>query len=216
MSGVKTIGIHRVKNSDVYLGIDDLMNGQAADICYSDPPWGTGTLKYWGKINQKMNDTISEPICTDVEQFLDKVLSIAKKHTKGFVVIEYGIKWQDRVIFYAQKNGLHYCTKVQTLYDSRAKKLPLINLFFHTEEKKKIDVSKLNNLAGYQVVYETFKLLNASLSCKKVLDFCCGMGYTAQASIDNNLQFFENELNKKRLDKTIDRLTKNKKSKYAK
>ena len=34
----------------------------------------------------------------------------------------------------------------------------------------------------------------------------CGMGYTAQATVDRNMIFRGNELNKKRLDKTIKRL----------
>ena len=38
------------------------------------------------------------------------------------------------------------------------------------------------------------------------MDLCCGMGYTAQACIDNGLKFIGNELNEKRLGKTIGRL----------
>jgi len=36
----------------------------------------------------------------------------------------------------------------------------------------------------------------------------CGMGYTAQATVDRGISFRGNELNKKRLDKTIARLSK--------
>lgn len=216
MKPIQVIGKHRLQNGDVYLGIDRLMNGEKADFCYSDPPWGSGNLKYWKTMNEKMNETAIKPECLDVEDFLDKIFQIAKKHTKGFVVIEYGLKWQDKVMYFARKNGLHFCTKVQTLYGSGSQKLPLINMFFHTEGVQEIDVSSIHNLTGYEVVFRIFSLLNAKQNVTKVLDFCCGMGYTAQASIDNDLQFFGNELNTARLEKTVKRLVDNKKSKYAK
>ena len=40
------------------------------------------------------------------------------------------------------------------------------------------------------------------------LDPMCGMGFTAQASINRGMSFYGNELNKKRLEKTILRLKK--------
>ena len=43
---------------------------------------------------------------------------------------------------------------------------------------------------------------------KIILDPMCGMGYTAQASINRNLSLRGNELNKTRLEKTIQRLAK--------
>jgi predicted methyltransferase len=43
----------------------------------------------------------------------------------------------------------------------------------------------------------------------KILDPCCGMGYTAQIAIDNGMYFYGNELNAKRLQKTINRFNGN-------
>jgi len=45
------------------------------------------------------------------------------------------------------------------------------------------------------------------------MDLCCGMGYTAQACVDNGLSFVGNEFNMARLQKTINRLRKGEKKK---
>jgi DNA modification methylase len=63
------------------------------------------------------------------------------------------------------------------------------------------------NLKGLNLVKFVFtKMLPKDSSI--VLDPMCGMGYTAQATVDAGLSFRGNELNQKRLEKTIKRLQK--------
>ena len=67
----------------------------------------------------------------------------------------------------------------------------------------------LTDSYGYKTVNLAFERLAPSI--KKltdnpiVLDPCCGMGYSAQAALDYGFSFRGNELNRKRLDKTLAR-----------
>jgi len=178
--------------------------GVKADIFYSDPPWGSGNIKYWDTMNKKMNGITESTGNFDVDVFLGVVLDNAVKHTNGWVVIEYGKRWVDKVVDMAKQRGLKYCGQVETLY-SGTNVMEII--FFRTDSVQPIDLTGIYHLTGYKCVREIFKLLK-SKDDGIGMDLCCGMGYTAQACIDNGLTFVGNELNKKRVGKTINRLNK--------
>jgi len=203
------IGKHRVRHGDVAdeSGISELVSGATADIFYSDPPWGSGNLKYWETMNKKMNGVSSEFMTKDVGEFLDIVLGHSIRYTDGWVVIEYGKRWTDLLIQKALDHGLSFCGKVEALYGSSNHPLDIV--FFRTDGPRQIDLSPIYHLKGYKCVKEIFKLLKPS-SGGVGMDLCCGMGYTAQACIDNGLSFIGNEVNKARLNKTIARLEKDK------
>lgn len=212
MSGhIYQIGKHRVRHGDVYdqKGIRDLIGGNRVHIFYSDPPWGAGNLKYWDTMNQKQNaePPRDPPGGFDVDLFLDKVLYNARTHTRGFVVIEYGKRWIDKVIQAAQIRGLYFCGQIETLYKSSSKYLPLEILVFHTDQVAEIDLSRAIHTAGYNTVHTIFSCL-APPRGKTGADLCCGGGFTAQACIDHGMRFLGNELNWKRLQSTIKRLEK--------
>lgn len=207
---IQQIGKHKVRHGDVHAEaeIAQLMNGVTADIFYSDPPWGEGNLKYWQTMNRKMNSDAVDPINTKLDKFLDTVLGYAVKYTRGFVVIEYGLQWTDQVIAEAEKKGLIHCGTVETLYGSQ--NLPLNVIVFHTNKQVNIDLSSVYHTKGYTTVKTMFALLKQASGKQDTIgaDLCCGMGYTAQACIDNGMTFYGNELNKARLAKTIKRLQK--------
>jgi predicted methyltransferase len=200
------IGRHKVRHGDVHeqAEISKLTMGVKADIFYSDPPWGAGNIKYWDTMNKKMNGITESTGNFNVDIFLGVVLDNAMKHTDGWVVIEYGKRWVDKVKAMAKERGLVYCGQVETLY-SGTNVMEII--FFRTDSAQPIDLTGIYHLTGYKCVKEIFKLLKPT-DGGIGMDLCCGMGYTAQACIDNGLQFVGNELNKKRLDKTIVRLNK--------
>lgn len=204
------IGPHRVRHGNIYeqAGIEALVGNDKADIFYSDPPWGSGNLKFWDTMNKKMNDDAQAyDFGFDVDRFLDTVISCSVKYTKGFVVIEYGKRWSQRLMELAQKKGLYFCGCVEALYKGGGKNLPLDIVVFHTEEAKQVDLSRAHHTIGYNAVKTMFNILSpcdGSIG----MDLCCGMGFTAQACIDNNMRFIGNELNEKRLQKTIERLRK--------
>lgn len=71
------IGKHVVTHSDLMeLDINTLLEGEKVDMMYSDPPWGTGNLKYWQTMNKKMNDVERNDV--DLHDFLNRIMSIAR------------------------------------------------------------------------------------------------------------------------------------------
>lgn len=198
------IGEHTVRHGDIHneIEINELTQNIKANIFYSDPPWGSGNLKYWDTMNKKQNNINTSTNNFNVDVFLGTVLDNAVKHTDGWVVIEYGKRWIDKVITMATERGLIYCGQVETLYSGTHK---MEIMFFRTDQKQSIDLTGIYHLKGYKCVKEIFKLLKPQQNGIG-MDLCCGMGYTAQACIDNGLKFIGNELNEKRLGKTIGRL----------
>lgn len=202
------VGGHKVRHGNIYEqdGIAKLVGYDKADLFYSDPPWGSGNLRYWDTINKKMNADAKEfEFGFDVDKFLDVVLSASIKYTNGFVVIEYGQRWTQKLIEMATAKGLHYCAQVETLYGGG--KRPLDIVAFHTEASQQIDLRKAHHTMGYNCVKTIFSILRPP-SNGIVMDLCCGMGYTAQACLDFGMRFIGNELNEKRLQKTIERIQK--------
>lgn len=70
---------------------------------------------------------------------------------------------------------------------------------------------RVANTSGYNTLKAAIPPLVSAIGAKTILDPFCGMGYTAQAAVDFDLQFFGNELNPDRLAKTEARLLKGKK-----
>ena len=198
------IGKHRVRNGDIYDNLDELYNGEKVDIYYSDPPWGN--LEYWQTLNQKMNGV--ERKATNVHTFVNRVFDVAIKYTKedSPIFIEYGIKWNNNLIAIAESKGLHLEACIEMLYAS-PKRPMLLNIFskqgnLHLSEEYKQSVYHTYGYNSLKTALKPFE------GCKTISDACCGLGYTARYAIDHNMRFFGNELNLKRLEKTMEKLRK--------
>lgn len=207
---VLQIGKHKVRHGNVYEtnAIEQFLGGIRADIFYSDPPWGGGNLKYWNTMNKKMNGAEAKEYDYgfDVDKFLKVILSSAKRFTNGWVAIEYGQRWTKKAITMGQQVGLHFCNQVEATYSGGR---PVDIIVFRTDKVLPINLDSVYHLSGYKCVKEMFRLLKSSTDCVG-MDLCCGMGYTAQACVDNGMTFIGNELNITRLIKTINRLEKDK------
>jgi hypothetical protein len=203
---IKSIGKHKVQHANVMNGIDKLMEGQLAQIVYSDPPWGQGNLSYWQTMNNKMTGAEKEHV--DYNNFLNQIFSIAYKYSKDIVFIEYGIQWEKDIIELGTKHGLKHIGLAHPIYRSGSRMLPL---HLHIFAKSNVQLPN-----GYlDSIKDTYGLETLKRAIKPfvkegeiILDPCCGMGYCAQMAIDNNMVFRGNELNEKRLSKTINRLEK--------
>lgn len=205
---ITDIGRHRVQCADVMGGIDELMQGRQADFVYSDPPWGQGNLRYWQTINKR--HTGREPNQINYAEFLPHYFDIVSKYVKDICVIEYGISWREDVIKVASEAGFKHMGVFTSMYQA-SKLLPLDVHVFSKSGALKIPPefkSKCLELKGLALVRYIFSELLPS-NAEMVLDPMCGMGYTAQSTIDQGLAFYGNELNEKRLAKTIKRLEKN-------
>lgn len=204
---IKQIGKHRVMHSDVMkCKFEDLMQGNMVDVMYSDPPWGQGTLTYWQTLNKKM--TGAEPNTIDYNAFINRIFSIAGEYVKKHLFIEYGQKWSKDIEMMGKQYGFKYFGKVELLYRSGSKMLPLDLHFFSKEHIEITDeyLKEVYHTYGYNTLKKA--LLPFVTKEDKILDPCCGMGYTAQIAVDTGATFFGNELNIKRLEKTIVRLEK--------
>ena len=208
MSEVIQIGKHRVRHGNVMDGLGELMGSETADFIYSDPPWGQGNLTYWQTMNKKM--TGAEPVSINYEEFLLFLFLQIKKYAKDKVVIEYGCKWNDDVKRRAEEVGLVHHGSTVCYYRAGSKMLPCDIHFISTgspivlADDFKDQCTKLQDLKLVKSIFDYLEIPDQGIC----LDPMCGMGFTAQAAKDRGLAFRGNELNRKRLQKTIDRLEK--------
>jgi len=193
-------------------GIDALMDGDAADIFYSDPPWGQGNLKYWSTINKKMTGQVMEQ--PPLDDFLNAIFDLAAHYTQDYLCIEYGCRWLDAIQKHATDRGFTPLVVVDIQYRSGAKMLPL---HLHVFSKGGMPlppgyVASVAGTHGYDCIAKAVKPLAEMVKKKSsdpiIMDPCCGMGYTARCALEFGLDFRGNELNEKRLAKTIARFGK--------
>lgn len=205
MSEIMQIGKHRVRHGDVYDDLGELMQGKKVDIFYSDPPWGEGNLKYWQTMNNKMTGAPKKEV--DLNKFLNRIMEVAVQHTADDAVIffEYGCRWHDKFCSVAESYGLRHICSTEMVYGSANN--PVMSIVFDKNGSHEAP-------EGYQSgVYHTkgYKSLLASIEpflgvSESIMDPCCGLGYTAKFAVEHGLVFYGNELNGKRLEKTIRRL----------
>ena len=187
-------------------GLDELMGHDKADLIYSDPPWGQGNLRYWKTINKRMTGDISEDVI--YEDFLSKFFSICQQYAKDKIVIEYGCQWAKDIIETAEVFDFTWQGTVKVFYGSKSDLKPCDIHFFAKHSLMEIPSQFSQECAG---LYD-LELVNHIFDFLKVpdggicLDPMCGMGFTAQASMSHNMSFRGNELNSKRLEKTIGKL----------
>ena len=205
---ITEIGPHKVQCQDVMHGIDDLMGNDKVDFLYSDPPWGQGNLRYWQTINNR--HTGMERNDVEYNTFLSKYFAIVEKYAKDVAVIEYGEKWRQDIIKTVKDYGFHHHGSCTSLYASGSKLYPVdIHLISKSGNHQLTQefIQGCYEFRGLKMVKHAFKSYLPQ-DARMVLDPMCGMGYTAQATIDHGLIFRGNELNSSRLDKTINRLRK--------
>ena len=203
---IKNIGKHRVRHGDVMENLDELIDGKV-DIMYSDPPWGQGNLRYWQTMNKKMTGAEKKDI--EYWAFIKRILEVADLYVKddGMVFIEYGLQWTDDIIDIAKERGFHLLEVIEMVYSSENRPLNLILLSKNPDiEIKKEYIDSVYHTKGFKSLQRA--ITPFAQKGMTILDPCCGMGYTAQFALDNGMRFIGNELNRKRLQKTIDRLEK--------
>jgi hypothetical protein len=198
------IGVHKVTCGDIMQGIAPLMGSDKCGMFYCDPPWGVGMIGYFNTKNRKETG-VEIPKATN-RDFIDKVFSIAKQYTTGIVCIEYGRKWQNQIIDAGERAGLKHLGIANLKYPSGKKFLPHHLHFFSTGNQTctPMHLASLEGMTGVEaMVKATAPYIKPG---EILLDPCCGLGMSAELSRKIGMHFRGNELNKKRLDKTIQRL----------
>lgn len=207
---IEAIGRHAVRRGDLMDpgAIAELMGGARAGIIYGDPPWGEGNIKFWA--TKLAKDTGEQIQPSSLEVFLATWFGAARDFCDGYLLCEYGIRWDGVVQDHAAAAGFEPHGIVELLYKGGGKTLPLhLHLFARPGLAYPAGYAEaLHHTMGYQTVRTAVEPLAALLPGCVVLDPCCGMGYTAQAAVDFGLTFRGNELNPVRLEKTKNRLRK--------
>jgi hypothetical protein len=209
---IQQFGVHRVRHGNVMdqAGIRELMGSDKAHIMYSDPPWGDGNIKFWATYNKKVTGQVVQP--TPLNEFLNRIFSIAGTYCAGHLLIEYGCRWAADIRARGLDRGFQYHGKMNLFYKGGGKTLPLD---LHMFSRPGVPMPQAVEAARDSMGYKTLTLAVPPLTRywneqgvrqPVILDPCCGMGYTAQAAVDNRMAFRGNELNAARLAKTIARL----------
>jgi len=203
---IQEIHHHKIQCGDIMDGVDELMGKELADFIYSDPPWGQGNLRYWQTMNLKMTNVPKKEIV--YPEFLEQLFAIISKYAKDRVVIEYGKRWHEDIVNISRQHGFVHNGSLEGFYKAGAKMLP--NDFHVLSKIEPVEITEeLREKARYlkeillvDLMFDEFCPDDAQV----ILDPMCGMGNTAQICVNKGYQFRGNELNQKRLDKTIARL----------
>lgn len=200
------IGAHRVRHGDLMDESFHELNIPPVDIIYSDPPWGQGNLNYWQTLNAKMNGAEKRSI--DYGAFIERVFGVAAIYTKNLFFLEYGVRWRSDIKRLGEKFNFVDNGTIKTRYKSGSKFYPL-DLHVFSKIPVELSCPYLDSVAGTRG-YSTIQAAVKPFVVKggALLDPCCGMGYSAKIAKDNGMIFYGNELNLKRLNKTIKRLEK--------
>lgn len=205
MTELIDIGPHRLKCGSITLGIADLMRGEKADVVYSDPPWGQGNVTYWQTINKR--HTGQEPEKLSYDAYLEALFTVIAGHAAGPVLLEYGQGWRDGFVNAFERYGFQRITTVELLYRSGRDKLPCDLHVFHRDPAWTLPTGwadAVRHTMGFTTLRRA--LVPLLKPGQVVLDPCCGMGFTARAALEAGAVFRGNELNRHRLQKTIDKL----------
>tara|TARA_R100001015_G_C4618000_1_gene174402 strand:- start:657 stop:1277 length:621 start_codon:yes stop_codon:yes gene_type:complete len=205
---IEQIKNHRVKHGNLMHGIEDLMQENKADFIYSDPPWGQGNLRYWQTMNLKMTGQEREDV--EYSKFLSYFFDTIFLYAKDKCVIEYGCQWNDDIVKISEEVGFKHHGSTVCYYKSGSDLRPC-DLHFLSKESNIILSDEFKNVCTKKQDLDLVEYIFNYLEIPKegiCLDPMCGMGFTAQASINRGMTFYGNELNLKRLEKTKERLRK--------
>jgi len=182
--------------------IGDLMAGDRAFLLYSDPPWGQGNLNYWQTMNVKMNKAQRRDI--PLGAFLDRIFEIIHEYVEGYAVIEYGVRWQEHIMERAKRFFLRHHGLVLAQYRGGKQFYPL---HIHVLGKGRGEglppgyFERIQGTHGMTTVMAAVRPL--SVEGAILLDPACGLGNSAKAAMQTGMMFRGNELNQKRLERTV-------------
>lgn len=212
---LKKINNHIVQCSDIMKDqtqLLDMIKGKV-DILYCDPPWGDGMIKFFNTLRKKQTNTFSENL-PENKIFLNRLAVLTLQSKAKFICIENGNKWSFETEETFKVNGFFHVATINGYYD-KPKKPMKVHLFLNLdqiENKNKEYIEELKNKfitsatdkSGFELVESVFfSCLGNNLKDKTVFDLCCGFGLTAKIAKKHGMNFVGNEVNQKRLDKTI-------------
>lgn len=166
-----------------------------ADLIYTDPPWSDGNCKYWRTIAHKQDNNI-ESYKLSYHTFLSR-LHEQLPHTPLFIE---GSRLTYNTILNVFGEDYKYNRVFKVFYDKDIEQ----RLIFFNDNPIILDLNDMVDLEYVQAVFTYY-----NYTTETVLDPCTGLGITPKTAYKFNKNFIGFDLNKTRLDKTI-QLFKNK------
>lgn len=189
------IGPHRLVHGDITSGaVARAMQGEMADVVYSDPPWGPGNQKFWHTMNRRGSSPRTS-WSGFIASFASVVAIARASHAPVFV--EMGLRWTDDLDDAMTNVGLPLRRRWRIFYGSKRRPLPNTVALFGPVD---MDVAMPDPAHGEPV---TRAVLRACVRPGAiVLDPCTGLGMTARLAHELGARFVGTELNAARLQRT--------------
>lgn len=193
---------HRVQCGNILDPDVDYMfsDGRKARVFYCDPPWGDAMMKLFATMATKDTGIKFDP--SGYEALEARMFQLIERHVYGHVFIETGLRWEAGITARMQALGLKSLSSVKLRYGQRGENVLLYGTFLAGTP---VRLSPLAGMKGPPVPVSA--IAQCSAPGEIVFDPCCGLGLSARAARLNGMEFRGNELNPKRLDRTIARLT---------
>lgn len=162
----------------------EALEGEDAEIIYSDPPWGPGNLMYWRTHNQETERP-------DWEAFIDLFCRVVSESVVdgGHVFVEMGLRWVDQLAGAMAAVGIQERARWTCYYGNP--KLP--NVLWYSGPGTTTDPSGMSGVAMTRCALEGVARPGAL-----VFDPCCGKGMTARCALRLGMRFAGVELNPRR------------------
>jgi len=173
------------------------------DFCYTDPPWGSGNLKYWKTMNKKMTNRDIDLI--DQTQLEDRVVHLITSYVRNYAFIVYGVhQAQSLIDKLKSKSNVTDVQYYEKTYNSGNK--PMLNcVICVTLNNAPIkDFSALENLHGLKGLHYVCDLFKDQF--KTVLEMFVGIGYYLKILDKYGYDVIGNELNNARLQKALNKV----------
>jgi hypothetical protein len=194
------VGPHRLRHGDLMDGLGGLMKrDERADVVYVDPPWGPAALNYFQTINHQQTGAQRRAVAHAA--FIDKLFGEIQRYAKGLVFVEYGQRWIAQVLEVAREHGLTHITTANPVYGAQRRPLHLHVFTMGDAVLTAGWQSHVDGTRGYQTVRNA--VLPVAVPGGVLLDPCCGLGYSAKVALESGMEFRGNELNRQRLQRTI-------------
>lgn len=200
------VGDHLLRHGDLMDGLTGLevLRAEPADYVYCDPPWGSALLKMFSTMNHSQTGQRNEPV--DIDPFLATLFGEvrASTHDDALVFVEYGLRGLELVLAHAERVGLRVLADARPTYGSSPpRRHALLTLAYHGRHRLPDGYVATVGAAtgGMKTVLAATDPF--PLDGRRILDPCCGLGYTARLAVLRRMTFFGNEVNLARLEKTL-------------
>lgn len=188
---------YNIKSKEVEVAIKNNFP-DGLDFCYTDPPWGSGNLRYWQTINKKM--TGNDAILLNQDELENIVVKLIAENVKNYAFIVYGKREKNSIIEKFKKYpNIKKIVSYNKHYKSGSKLLENCVICITLNDAPIIDFSFLENLNGLKGLMAVCNIFKDKY--KTCLDLFIGIGYYLNILNQYGFTVCGNELNAARLAK---------------